>query len=108
MAISPDQRTTALFEIERLQEIIARHEEHTFKIRGWLYAVLAALTLGLYTESVDLAPLAYSELAIIVILLFFAWELVQRAPKRVAIDRVSLIEAELRGNGLYDGPLIAN
>lgn len=108
MSLSPDQLESARFEIEQLQAIVARHEEHTFKIRGWLYTVLGALTLGLYTESVSLAPLPFFELCAIAILLFFAWELVQRGPKRNAIERVRSIERMIREAKPYDGPLIAD
>ena len=106
--LSADQRTVALFEIERMQEIVARHEGYTFKIRGWLYTVLAALTAALYTQAVNLAPLAYFLLAFMTIVLFLAWELVQRAPKRCAINRVREIEIQLRADTGYDGPKIAD
>ena len=108
MSLSPTQVETARFEIERLQDIIARHEEHTFKIRGWLYTVLGALTVSLYTTAIGLEPLPFAELAGLTILLFFVWELVQRGPKRNAIERVRAIEEMIRTDKTYDGPLIAD
>jgi hypothetical protein len=108
LPLTSTQLENARFEIERLQDIVARHEEHTFKIRGWLYTVLGALTVSLYTESIALAPLAFSELCIVTIALFLAWELVQRSPKRKAIDRVRDVEKMIRLDSTYDGPKIAD
>jgi hypothetical protein len=44
MPLTPEQRAMATTELEQLQSVIARHEGHTFKIRGWPFAVVSALT----------------------------------------------------------------
>lgn len=40
---------TELEELKQLQAIIGRHEEHAFKIRGVLYALLTALAVPLFS-----------------------------------------------------------
>jgi hypothetical protein len=41
-------------ELERLQGIITRHEEHMFTLRGWLLTVVGGLLAAYYTDNIEL------------------------------------------------------
>jgi hypothetical protein len=97
-----------LEEFKHLQAIIARHEDHAFKIRGVMYALLTALSAAVFTHEKLLSGWMFMLLGVLVIALFLVMEMVHRAICRLAIDRVSKLEAILRSKGEipYDGPLI--
>ncbi|QDU60885.1 hypothetical protein Pan216_17380 [Planctomycetes bacterium Pan216] len=107
--MEPDDIEMAKFEIEQLELIIARQDEHTFKFRGWLFVVLGALAVCLYSKTgyIELTAWEFFWLGAFSIVVFAMLELVQRAPARLAINRVKDVERMIRQNTSYDGPLIA-
>ena len=98
-----------LEELRQLQAIIARHEEHAFKIRGVMYALLTALAVPVFTNDRLLTGGWFIALAVLLIGLSFWAELVHRTFVRLAINRVLRLEEILRSDGSmsYDGPLIS-
>src|SRR5262245_58973777 len=99
----------ALEEFRQLQAIITRHEEHAFKVRGVMYALLTALAVPLFAGERLLTGGPFIALAVVVVCLSFWVELVHRAFARLAIERVRCVEAILRSGGVipYDGPLVS-
>lgn len=96
-----------LEELRQVQAIVARHEDHAFKIRGVLYALLTALTLPLFAERRVISGQTFLTLSGIAVLLFLVVELVHRAFVRLAILRGARIEEIMRNKEPYDGPKIA-
>jgi hypothetical protein len=101
----PDER--AMEEWRLLQSIISRHETIEFQIRGWLLVLLVALVAALYADRTRLNNAAFGGIGAALVLLFLVMELIVRIPKRLAIRRVALVEAMLRGEKEYDGPGIS-
>lgn len=95
------KREMAMFELEQLERAISRHEDYVFKIRGWLFTILLALTASTYSKAVDLNPYTYLLVSVAAIVLFSFWEILQRKPKRRAINRSKEIEIYLRGEYVY-------
>ena len=96
-----------LEELRQIQAIVARHEDHAFKIRGVMYALLTALTLPLFAEKRVISGQTFLTLSAIVVVLLLVVELVHRAFVRLAIERGAKIEQILRDKEPYDGPKIA-
>ena len=96
-----------LEELRQIQAIVARHEDHAFKIRNVMYALLTALTVPLFSEKKLIPGKSFLVLASIVMVLFLIVELVHRGFVRLAIDRGRDVEEMIRGKKPYDGPLIA-
>lgn len=96
-----------LEEWRQLQEIIARHEDHAFKVRGVLYIILAGLAAGYFSEKLINATqfviLALASTALVLLV-----ELSHRAIVRVAINRAGKVEESLRDpvTSPYDGPRV--
>lgn len=90
-------------ELNHLQSIIARFEEHFFKTRGWLVLVLSGIIVGTYSGTIDLSFWKLLGVASFAVLLFAGWELAQRGPHQLAERRVGAIEEEVR-SGQYGGP----
>ncbi|MFO0951138.1 MAG: hypothetical protein U0835_08300 [Isosphaeraceae bacterium] len=97
-------------ELRQLQAIIARHEDHAFKVRSVMYALLTALAVALLGKGNLISGPQFVGLSLFIIALFFIVELVHRAIARLAIDRGKVVEAVLRTQGKvpYDGPMIAD
>lgn len=96
-----------LEELRQIQSIIARHEDHAFKVRGVLYALLSALTLPLFADKRVITGQSFLILSAIVVVLFLIVELVHRGIVRLAIERGAKVEEILRDGTPYDGPRIA-
>lgn len=99
-------RETAHLELTELQLVISRHEDHAFKVRGFLYAIIGALTTALFLEHPLLTRSAYGRVCAVAVFVFMAMELLHRCYAGRAIDRVRSVESALRGEVAYDGPKI--
>jgi len=96
----------AMEEWRLLQAVIGRLEDNEIKIRNWFITVLSAFTLAFFIEKVAMPRIAF-QLVVAGIAFVFLWlELVQRVPKRKAIDRAHVVERKLRRNGPFDSPKI--
>lgn len=100
--------SVALDELKELQAIVSRHEEHAFKVRGYLYVIIGAMTTSLFLEKPYLSQAGYAGGCAIAIVLFMMMELIHRCYAARAIARVSDIEKALRGDVHYGGPKICD
>ncbi len=98
-----DSNKLAMEEIKILQNIVARHEEHIFKIRGWMLLIESALLGAQASSTIDLSLFSHFYWGIAVIFLCLVLELTQRETMRLAIQRVDNIEKAIRDGGNYDG-----
>jgi hypothetical protein len=106
--MTEEETKLATFEIERLQEIIFRHESHSTTIRGWLFTILTALSAVAFSKGLPMSKTTFAVISLAVSVLFFLWELYHHAVVRLALERVELIERQLRSPPAetYDGPRI--
>lgn len=102
---SPDPR--AMEEWSRLESIVTRHSDLAFKTRGWLFAILTGLVIGVYSGRVHLETYQYFIMAYGLIMAFSFTEIIQRVPQANALKRIAVIESSLRGEQAYDGPRIS-
>jgi len=96
----------AMEEWRQLQDIVSRLEGSEYHVRGWLLVLLGALVAALFSERTRLTGLLFGGVGAVIVALFCWMELVVRVPKRRAIRRADLVEASLRGEREYDGPLL--
>lgn len=100
----------ALEELKILQEIIARHDDISFKIKGWCLTLNIGILAALYGvsggNSIQLSKyLIYPSLLLIIV--FFIWlEAIYRVAMNRAIQRTAKIEKEICENDLKDYPKI--
>jgi hypothetical protein len=97
----------AMEEWRQLQGIVSRLVGSEYHIRGWLLVLLGALVAALFSERTRLTGLLFGGVGAVIVALFCWMELVVRVPKRRAIRRAELVEASLRGEREYDGPLLS-
>jgi len=111
-----DRHQIALAELRTLQEIIARHENHEFRIKGWFVAIIGGLAVAIYSVHVPLDLWEYISVATVAAVSFWLWLLYHRDIVRLATERVSAIENSLRIETTitqlpmaiaYDGPKVA-
>lgn len=96
----------ALEEIRLLQTIVGRNEGLALQVRRWLLALLGALVVALFADRSKLQWLHFLLSACSLAILFALIESSVRVTVRQAIERVGVIEEQLRTNGKYDGPAI--
>jgi hypothetical protein len=94
-------------ELRQLQEIIGRHEDQAFKNRGWMYALLGALTAAFFKEGHLMRYGPYISISLLVSVLFLFTELMHRGFARLAIRRSEVVQIHLRKGNKYDGPLVS-
>ena len=112
MAADPREiaRDVALEEVRQLQGIVNRHEDQAFKVRGFMYVLLAALAVPFFAKDQSISAGQFVVAATALVVLFGCVELVHRAFVRFAILRGQVVELQLRGGAAlasYDGPQIA-
>jgi len=90
---SPEAARQAADENRRLQDVIARHENFSFRIKGWCVTAFAVLVAALFSKQLAINKLELSALAVIVYAGFVAWLLYHRIIIRRAIDRVKELES---------------
>lgn len=98
----------AVEELKMLQEIIGRHESHAMRIKGLLFVIIAGVTAAIYTKDLEVSRSWMLFGSTILTLLFMVWELYHRALSQQAIIRSGQVEAQLRKELEYDGPLIGH
>jgi|GEM_PF-2705954 len=98
----------AIEELKLLQSVVARHEHHAFRVKGWLFALMAAVTAAIFSG--HLPATRKLELTVFIIVLGFgAWLTYHRLIIFYAIERVQNVEHHLRtGTASYDGPRISD
>jgi hypothetical protein len=112
-----DELQQAYHELDRLQEIISRHEGHIFSLRGWLLTVLGGLLAAYYTNNIHISELVLRISLPLIALLFFVLESRHANLVEAVVERVSLLERliaaqrhspESAGETWYDGPKITD
>jgi len=93
-------------EWKQLEGIIRLRWEFVFKIRGWLLALLTALTVALYSGHIPISRHWFLVIIYAIIIMFLWLEQVQVIIARRAIKRKEYVEMVLRGEAEYDGPKV--
>lgn len=111
-SIDSNKNEFVLNEIERLAEIIARHEKHAFTVKAFLAAVVTGLATMVYSRDISGdAMTSWKEFGAVgagAIVAFWIWATAHRVLSVRAIDRTTDIEDELRGDSkkVYNGPRV--
>lgn len=105
-----DKIDIAFEELKMLQDIIARHDELSFQIKGWCMTlnvgVIAAI-YGIGGGSTINASKVLVFIALVLITIFFIWlEAIYRVAMNRAIQRTATIEKEIREDSLGEYPKI--
>ncbi len=99
-------------ELDRLQEIITRHEKHTFSLRGWMLTVSGGLLAAYYTGNIHLHLLVIQIALPCVAILFLVIEIRHINLIDAVVARAGIVEGLLRANrqhpkpNWYDGPRV--
>lgn len=103
-------------ELERLQEVIGRHERHMFAVRGWFIAIVGGLLVALYSKHFNIDEAALQIALVLLAVLFIIIDSRHVNLIDAVVDRSGALEEkirEARGTGLedggrwYDGPLLS-
>ena len=110
-----DEMQQAHNELDRLQEIIARHEGHMITMRGWLFTIVGGLLAAYYTDNINISEVVIWIALPVVTLLFLLVELRHVNLVEAAVERVGALEHLIAasrnattqfGVGWYDGPKV--
>jgi hypothetical protein len=100
-------------ELERLQGIITRHEEHMFTVRGWLLTVVGGLLAAYYTDNIEMKEsLLWVALPLVTLLFLFVeirhLNLIEAVVKRAGeVENLIVTSRKLQNQiGWFDGPKI--
>jgi hypothetical protein len=85
-------------ELKLLQSIIARHEDYSFRVKGWFAAIVGALAAALYSKHLAVTRVEFVILTLVVYGALVIWLLYHRIIIRRAIGRVREIENGSKGN----------
>lgn len=96
----------ALDELRILQGIVARHDDISFKIKGWCVTLITGIMLALKSGNFAVSTKSSLILAFGISLLFLWVDVVYRVAEDRAIDRSDEIEKLMRDESEYDGPKI--
>src|SRR5258708_24170113 len=102
------KRQIALAEFRALQEIISRHEDHEFRIKGWFAALVGGLAAAIYFqhEHFNVTALQFAFLALGVSTVFWVVLLYHRGIVHIAACRVREVQAALKNITAYNVPRI--
>lgn len=89
-------KTVFLAEWDHVQSVIARKSESRFKYRGWLYTLLSAVILAVYSGKFEISQINFLVLMVVLITLFGIKEFIIHVEHLRAIKRSIAIERCLR------------
>jgi outer membrane protein OmpA-like peptidoglycan-associated protein len=102
----PHQVSPRFEEIKILQSIIARHEDHSFRVKGWFAAIVGGLAAASYSKHIGVPWQEFAFLTFLIYAGLVIWLLYHRAIIQRAIGRVSKIEedweVEYRGSKVVE------
>lgn len=102
------RRFIAVEEWKLTSSVIARLENVEHQMRNWLFGLLTALTVVLYSNKVEaLTGARFIAIGILLVATFVWMDLIHRMPKRSAIELSKEIETCLRDNLEYKGPSLS-
>ncbi|QNN20980.1 hypothetical protein HED60_01405 [Planctomycetales bacterium ZRK34] len=102
-----DDNNLPVEEWKLCQTVIGQLENAIYRRQGWFFALITALIVARLKENPYLTKPQFGFLTIAIIVVFFVTEVVQRVPHHRAIQRAKKIEAHLRGETAYDGPILS-
>jgi hypothetical protein len=111
-----DEMEQAQRELDRLADIITRHEAHMFALRGWLLVVLGGLLAAYYTANIHISEILMKVALPIVVVLFLVLESRHTNLVEAVVARSSELENRIRCTlqtpgektvGWYDGPKVS-
>lgn len=99
-------------EVDVLQSIIARHEGHAMRVRGWFVLVAGALMAAKYANNIEIDIVTLFLLCLVTSLFFLLWEhhywaLAHRAILRIAFIENIVNDAIESGSNHYHGTRIS-
>jgi hypothetical protein len=109
-----DEMEQAYHELDRIQEIIARHEGHMNSLRGWLLGIIGGLLAAYYTSNID-SVLVLRIALLLIVILFLIVETRHINLIESVVERAGQIEKKIRdarrndskdGTGWFDGPKV--
>lgn len=98
----------AIEELKLLQIIAGNQEELRFKIRGWCIALVTALTAAFLSGKIEFLGIEYILISCLILTLFLWLDVLYRVAQDRALTRAAVVEENLRGSEVYEGPLIRN
>ncbi len=101
--MDPEVLEQAREEMRLLQDVISRRESHAVSQLNWLYTIVVGLSLLVLQAEAKLSPFNYIVLCLVVVLLFYLSDVIQRVPIDRAISRSRKIEGAINKKGDYDG-----
>jgi uncharacterized membrane protein YidH (DUF202 family) len=109
-----DQMEMAHHELDRLQDIITRHEGFMFTLRGWLLAIIGGLLTAYYSQSIDISAALLRIALLTIVGLFLVLESRHMNLVEAVVDRATKIEELIRQHRFeppdahwYDGPRVS-
>lgn len=102
-----NNRLTAIEELKTLSSIIGRIENAIYQKQGWLFTLIIGLTLALLKDNPLISKQQFAAISILITIVFYIADAVQRVPVHRAIRRSKNIENSLRNNNNYDSPRIS-
>ena len=97
----------ALEELKILQQIVARHDDLSFKIKGWCVTLVTAIILAIKSDKYSISVSSGLSLLFGISLLFLWIDVIYRVAEDRAISRSRQVERLIRDHIVYDGPKIA-
>jgi len=103
-------------ELGRLEEIIGRHEDHIFTLRGWMLTVMGGLLAAFYTGNINLDLLVVQIALPAIALLFLSIEVRHSNLVEAVAERAEAVEDQIRlahssaameRSTWYDGPRVS-
>lgn len=111
-----DEMEQAHHELNRLQEVITRHERHIFALRGWLLAIVGGLLAAYYSQNIEMDEIVVQIALVLIVLLYLFIDtrhinLIEAVVKR-SLDLETLIRDSRPSTGepqagWYDGPKLS-
>jgi hypothetical protein len=105
--VEPTKSKAAWDELKLFEDIIARYDGHTFKVKGWAIGVATAIVVfGFATHAALWMTLPGAALALLGV---YTVELLFRRVQKTFVKRANTVEIYLRGGSkVYDGPKISD
>ena len=105
---------TALHELDRIQDIVTRHESHMFSLRGWLFAALAGIVAAYYSSGLTVSRIEFAVVLLALVMTFIYAELrhvilVDALVARAGTVEQMIVAARESGPSMlprYDGPKV--
>lgn len=108
-----EQIEEAHHELDRIQDIITRHEGFMFALRGWLITIIGGLLVAYYTDNVEMSEPALAGALVAVSILFWIVESRHTNLIEAVVERAGVIENQIAGSrqpardpNWYDGPKV--